>query len=615
MTALVSPLVNECTLVDGGSECRCPQDVGHLTHREILERATDKFVWQQRAAPHGRAAARRGLDALLEQARDRSPSTLVPELLRLGIMLRILGEDPADADEVEAMLAEFSELARLDGDARRLGEAAVMRAHRIIMFDHGENALADAATALAILTDITAPGPGEDPANWSRLLSRTLNGLVLVLLKLGSHELADGVSQRAIAITESTGSPIERLVHLLNRVRLQLSWALRLERGGRAAAAATRFVGAAQTAHSAAEQWNSALGRSAENRRSAAAECSIIGSAYALARPDPRHLDVLGGLQDMAHFTEDRVVLAIATARCLVLAGSAGEAVVVLSPLRDELSEDTSEAVLAVALHREYALVDGIARGEPDPPEAIARYTAALEEELWTLREGRLTALRSHSEQQRHTLEHGAIAAQALQDPLTGLPNRRALDLRLAEAMASLSGQPCAVALVDLDRFKAVNDAYSHAVGDDVLHSVASCLRATLRGRDLVARYGGDEFVVVMPCTPLPVAQSALRRAADAVAELTHDVSADVTISVGVVHAPLDGEPAAALAAADEAMYAAKREGGNTVVSGTTPGPDEGGAHRSGASRPIRTGRTSSARSRHVSPRDPVAPPTGSPPA
>ena len=169
------------------------------------------------------------------------------------------------------------------------------------------------------------------------------------------------------------------------------------------------------------------------------------------------------------------------------------------------------------------------------------RYSAALEEELWALRESRLTALRSHSEHHRLVREHGAVAAQALQDPLTGLPNRRALDLRLRETSTSASGQPCAIALIDLDRFKAVNDARSHAAGDAVLRAVASALRTALRAQDLVARYGGDEFVVVLPATTLPVAQAALTRATQAVAELPVDMGAGVTMSVGVVRMPHGG--------------------------------------------------------------------------
>ena len=548
-----------CALLVSGTECRCADEVTLLDGRLLAERATAKFLWQQRASAEGRAAARRGLDAMLAAARPLGPSFLVNELVRLNAMLRILGEDPADVAESGALLTELAELAELSGDARMVGEVAAMRAHRTLGFGHGEDALADAATAFAILTDAPVPAAAEE----ARRLSRALNGLVLVLIKLGVHELADGVSRKAIAVAAAHGTAMERLVHELNRIRLQLSWALRLERGGRPAAAATRFLGAAESARAAGVLWSDALDRTPEGGR----DCSIIRSAYALARPSADHLGVLHGVAATAHFTDDRIVLAIATARCLMAAHRRDDAAAVLRPLRDELVDDRSEPGLAISLHRELSRIEsGTARSD-----ALLRYSAALEEELWALRESRLTALRSHSEHHRLVREHGAVAAQALQDPLTGLPNRRALDLRLREISTSTSGQPCAIALIDLDRFKAVNDARSHAAGDAVLRAVASSLRTALRAQDLVVRYGGDEFVVVLPATTLPVAQAVLTRATRAVAELPVDTGAGVTMSVGVVRMPPAGSPDAALADADAAMYRAKRAGGNRVLGGAVP--------------------------------------------
>ncbi len=542
------------------------------------------FRWQQLAAPAGRAAARRGLDELLAHARRHRPPAVVSDLLGMGIAVRIHGGCNADAGDTAMLLTEFRKYAERSGNDRLLGNAWALRARYNTTFRRSGSAreqdpLVDAAKALDVLTEITGPGPDEDEASWSRSHLLSLDLLIVALLTLGAHEIADEVSHQAIVLSDAGGSALDRLAHQLYRVRLQLSWALRLERSGREAAATSRLVGAAQAAHDAARLWAPAFGRNWADGPPAARQCPIIGVAYAFHRPGPEHLDTLAELLAMAHYTDDRVAVAIATARCLLADHRPDDALAALAPVRSELAHGRSDAVLVLALHREFSQAEAAAAtaagaGRPArDTDALSRYAAALEGELRTLQEAAISALRSHRENHRlsreHgvlTLKHGAVTAQLMEDPLTGLPNRRALDLQLAAATSEAS-QPCSVALIDLDRFKDVNDGHSHAEGDVVLRRIATTLRATLRSHDVVARYGGDEFVVIMPSTPLAEAKAALTRATQVIAELPPEVASGVTMSVGVVGAEPHGEPAATLAAADAAMYQAKHEGGNKVIS------------------------------------------------
>lgn len=170
--------------------------------------------------------------------------------------------------------------------------------------------------------------------------------------------------------------------------------------------------------------------------------------------------------------------------------------------------------------------------------------------------------------QLRQALE--AMARQAGTDALTGLPNRRSLDAALAAqcALASREGRPCAVLMLDLDHFKAVNDTHGHAVGDAVLLAFGQRLQAQLRRSDLCARYGGEEFVVLLAGTPFePVEDVGERlRASVSDAPLVDGVTA--TVSVGTAsHRPGD-DVASLLARADAALYEAKRSGRNRVVCG-----------------------------------------------
>lgn len=157
-----------------------------------------------------------------------------------------------------------------------------------------------------------------------------------------------------------------------------------------------------------------------------------------------------------------------------------------------------------------------------------------------------------------------ALSEQTRTDPLTGLPNRRALSAALAETIERGTGAPPAVALVDIDHFKQVNDLHGHTEGDRVLVELAGVLRAQFAGRGMAARYGGEEFVILLPDTPLAQAELQCQYLREAVAHLP--MGLPVTVSVGLA-AQHPGESAQeTLRRADAALYQAKAQGRDRVV-------------------------------------------------
>ena len=177
--------------------------------------------------------------------------------------------------------------------------------------------------------------------------------------------------------------------------------------------------------------------------------------------------------------------------------------------------------------------------------------------------------LRRRSAADRLAEVHAEVSRQATVDAVTGVFNRHYLDSSLAAALIQhrAATAPLALLMIDIDSFKPINDLHGHAMGDRALAAVAAKLVENVRATDTVARYGGDELVILMPQTEIETARHVAERLRCAVAEMRVDAGIGVTVSVGVaVLMPGDHDGSALLARADAALYAAKRAGRNTIA-------------------------------------------------
>jgi diguanylate cyclase (GGDEF)-like protein len=171
----------------------------------------------------------------------------------------------------------------------------------------------------------------------------------------------------------------------------------------------------------------------------------------------------------------------------------------------------------------------------------------------------------------RNALLYRAATQSALRDPLTGAGNRIAMEQTLQREieMSRRHLQPLSLLMLDIDHFKRVNDSHGHSAGDDVLKAIAATIKAQLRNVDMVFRYGGEEFLILLSNTSREAASMVgerLRYAAQAAEYYADGQLIELTVSLGC-STLLPGESAdSLLRRADSALYVAKREGRNRLA-------------------------------------------------
>jgi diguanylate cyclase (GGDEF)-like protein len=230
----------------------------------------------------------------------------------------------------------------------------------------------------------------------------------------------------------------------------------------------------------------------------------------------------------------------------------------VLNGRRETMAEDRTGSVLVVPLQEPRGDVIGVLQliNARDDAGQVVPFAAELE--------GLVQALAS---QAAVAIRNARLEELSFKDPLTGVYNRRYFALRLQEEARRHArfGEPLSLVLLDLDRFKSINDELGHRAGDDTLREAAQIIVASSRSFSIVTRYGGDEFAVLLVNTPKSGALKYAQRIKDVV-EHHRFAHGPLTVSVGIASLPEDVTQSDDLVpAADRALYVAKRAGRNLI--------------------------------------------------
>jgi diguanylate cyclase (GGDEF)-like protein len=260
----------------------------------------------------------------------------------------------------------------------------------------------------------------------------------------------------------------------------------------------------------------------------------------------------------------------------------------------ERLSQDLEDHCRHLAEHQEVLIRDGddelISSSDQYPTAVVplifqesllGGLQVSSADHLRSWNENEILLLCTVADQVAVAVNHAGLFAQiqqqALTDPLTGCYNRRSFEMQLDKdlLMAKRLQRPLSLVMIDLDRFKHLNDSAGHDAGDDALRRLANCFRQELRGADSAARFGGDEFAVILPQAQPEGALIVAERLRLRIQEITIPNFGPLTASIGIAAFPTHGRTRTDLfRAADSALYAAKRAGRNCVCVAIDPHHD-----------------------------------------
>lgn len=200
---------------------------------------------------------------------------------------------------------------------------------------------------------------------------------------------------------------------------------------------------------------------------------------------------------------------------------------------------------------------------------ALIEHTRQMQGAIGTLK---LRLNESHREIAQLRQEVNSARQEALADGLTGLCNRRAFDQAFARVLSTVNDGSTTLLIADIDHFKRVNDTYGHVFGDKVICAVADILKQNTKGKDTAARFGGEEFAILLPDTPIAGGRQLAETIRSNVERLRirrvdkHEPVSNITVSLGVAAAHEGETPVELIARADKALYASKSNGRNRVT-------------------------------------------------